>query len=285
MKINTPTRLTTDDLSGDWKKDKERVIGAVSDFQEQATRAINGKLCVENTVDFADTYDLDHGVETRIKNPLDVPCKGIIALRCVGVELGADKKPTRKLYSLAVPRIDWEKADSDGSNLLVTATYPLTADHTSSILELTSVATALPIAPGTATIAWNSPTTQVGSDLSWASGAGINSKISVATSARYLVSFCWDWDTAAAGYREGYIVKNGSTRLVDQALPGGSYAFPTGARSVNLIAGDYIELLVGHTAAAALGRAGNLVYFQAQKLRDNTVITARGRVTLYFFGG
>lgn len=126
-RLNLPTRLTSDELVGDWKKDQDTIVGSVSDFQGQAVSLLNGRLSTENTVHYSDDYDLDHGVETRIKNPLSVPVAGILALKCVGVELDASNKPTRKLYSLGVPRIDWEKADArDGDQLLVTATFPRT---------------------------------------------------------------------------------------------------------------------------------------------------------------
>lgn len=124
-KMQPIRRISPEDVPGAPSWFTDTFMPVQNDFNEQTFNTINGGISVENTVDEFSTVDLDHGIQARVKNPFGktVPT-GIEPVRCVGVQLGSNGQPTRALYDLAMPRIDWKPAGTPDGQLLVTATYP-----------------------------------------------------------------------------------------------------------------------------------------------------------------
>lgn len=124
-KLQALRRVSPEDMAGapDWFVD--RFLPFQNDYNEQIYNQVSGGLSATNTVDRYKEVDLDHGVQTRVSIPRDMkaPVIGVTPVRCIGVELDAGKRPTRKLYALGMPRIDW--SISQARNIvLVTATFP-----------------------------------------------------------------------------------------------------------------------------------------------------------------
>lgn len=288
MKIALSGRLQADALQGDWEESRESLAASIGDLQDNVVKAVNGELTTRDntTSDYAE-YLLQHGVETRIKNPLSrgnktIPVRGLYAVRCVGVEM-INGKPTRKLYSLSTPRIDWRIADSSSSILLVTAHYPppfgsMTVRRTTdqSINDDSETA-----------IQWGSVEYSEGNNTSWSSGS--NTRITFSAPGRVSVFQQAQFYTSAGGtVRQARVLLNGSGEPYAKCvMPNGAYAGLAGADEITVAAGDYIELWVYQNSGGALDilAAGD---------PDRAAMTARyiapssataGRVTLFFFGG
>lgn len=283
MKLTQPKRLIVDDLSGDWKKDSDDVVWAVSDFQENAIAAINGKLTIrENTTSYEEDHVLDHGVRTRIKNPLNVPCRGVFAVRCVGMEIDSGNKATRKLYSLGVPRIDWESSDSNGDTLMITADFPL--NHTLPCLLKKATGTES-VANNTDTLIndWDTTILTRGSIISESGGT-----FTVSEPGTYHVVLSCRWtDGVTYTSVQLSIRQNGSNLNWSPYRPTGFTAGPVDQVTAiaKAAAGDTFQGYAYQTNGAAATRniLGSFRNMAIHRLYNDT--NPRGRVRLFFYGG
>ncbi len=293
MRLNQAARMITDDLSGDWRKDSESVVSSVSDFQEQAIKAINGKLTIrENTTSWEDDYDLDHGVETRIKNPLDGPCRGVFAVKCVGVELDSGNKPTRKLYSLSVPRIDWEQADSDGKNLLITATFPRTVSGAvdevlGPITRLRSNAAAL-TSPNTLNVCTTTSITLTPG--AWLVRGAVGFNPAATTN---VTLFRWGVSATSATLPATdtlAVPTSGEIRFAQNYsagfVPGGDFAFAIPAYRVSVATGATLPLFLVASSTFTVSTSAAYGWMEAARVVETySIPSPRGRVRLFFYGG
>lgn len=68
-------------------------------------------------------YDLLHGASVTIKNPLAVPIKSIMAVSCIGLSVDSTGKPTRGVYNLARPSLEWHNSTKGDGSVVVTPYY------------------------------------------------------------------------------------------------------------------------------------------------------------------
>lgn len=111
-------------------------------------------------------------------------------------------------------------------------------------------------------VTWNAPTV-IGDALSWT--ADYPTRITCKTAGLYTAAFEWDWINAAGGFREAQVRVNGVV-VVSSLMLGGTYAYNTGSRTITLLVGDYVELVVQQTSAAPLGTAGQARFLQLLKV-------------------
>ncbi len=290
MKLRTPRRLAATDLAGEWEDDSQIVLGAFGEFQDQTTQLLGGNLSSENTTSTYGAYLLKHGTETRIKNPLaerGLRCQGVYAVRCVGVRIGSDNRPSRELYDLSTPRIDWKTA---GDNLLITAEYDLRHTEPTAELALSANQTITTGGAGTA-IQWDSNTISADEVISVEN----NSEITVSEPGYYVFTGHIAWTANATGVRLHWFSKNGAgldsaSRGVHQdisAVATSAYFAEAGV-AYSLVAGDYVELRAVQTSGGDLavrGTSGGSGSTKMQVFRTRNDSTPTGKVTLFFFGG
>lgn len=95
----------------------------------QVVSAINRRMpftdCEISTIR---PYNLVHAQSVTIKNPLTVPIKAVYPVACVGLSVDSTGKPTRGVYNLAMPSIEWHNSTEGDGSIVVTAQYqpPLT---------------------------------------------------------------------------------------------------------------------------------------------------------------
>ena len=274
-KIAIKGRLALDDMQGTWEKSRETLVASLGDLQDGVVTAVNGGLSSENTTSTHENYVLTHNTTIRIKNPLSVPCVGIWAVRCVGLEVSGGK-PTRKLYALSKPEIDWEPADSADDTLLVTARFPAPEG---SISLLRSTAQSIAHNVTTQSVSWSSSVYATGA-LSYSTDTITCAKAGI-VQAQYSSLF----DTAAGGRRQWWL-SHASTNRAENITPvADNYVAASGADEVSVAAGDTIKLFAfqDRTAATALDLLANRTRMQARYVAPP--IGTTGKVTLFFYGG
>jgi hypothetical protein len=296
-KLALASRLQVDDVASKWEDSRQTVISALGEMQDGVTTLLNGTLSTrDNTSSDYGDYTLTHNTPVRIKNPLVrgdkvVPVKGIYAVKCIGVEV-SNGKPTRKLYSLATPRIDWALADSDSNNLIVTAAFPL--DHAYDRLMVIKTANQSATSSIDTIITWAgvSPAMTRGTALQWDSGA--STRITVKTAGDYVIYAHLAWENNATGQRTLYIYKNGAN--LKKIEVGNANTFFTQIEAVfehPFVAGDYIEMVGVQVSGGALNALGAGALTTSDTVNRCSMIVKRaydtstptGRVTLFFFGG
>jgi hypothetical protein len=287
-KIAINGRLALDEMQGPWEDSREQLVAALGDLQDGVIGAVNGNLSTrDNTTSDYDDYILTHNQVTRIKNPLvrgdkTIPVKGIWAARCVGVEMSGGK-PTRKLYALSKPQIDWEPADSESSVLLVTARFPAPSGVCSAYRSAAhSLATA-------ADVVFDTVEFEDG-DLSVDTTTG---KITCASAGIVLLTATISWAAAVNGQYRGHYLRN-HTQASDFAPARGMHIDTGGAniavrlssaKRVSVNAGDQLGARVDHDSGGSSSlsvAAGNTTIgaHYVAPLKGTT-----GNVRLYFFGG
>lgn len=282
-KIQLSGRLQQDRIQGTWEESRDSVISALGELQDSVVSVVNGNITARDNTpsDYAD-YLLTHGAQVRIKNPLRRGDRtrqvlGIHAERCVGVEMSGGK-PTRKLYALGNPRIDWQPADSAADQLLVTAYFPAPLG-----ICAVSRGTDQSINSGGATtsVQFSAADIEVGA-ASWDETA--NTRITLAAAGIVNITGQASWDTAAGGYRIVGITKNGSGHYAEQVIPGGTYVTECGSDKLAVVSGDYLEMAVFQNSGAPLNllTAGRIA-MSAEYVSPPVGTT--GKVTLFFFGG
>lgn len=296
-KLSLASRLQVDDVASKWEDSRETVISSLGEMQDGVTTLLNGTLSTrDNTSSDYGDYTLTHNTPVRIKNPLQrgdtvVPVKGIYAVKCVGVEV-SNGKPTRKLYSLATPRIDWALADSDSNNLIVTAAFPPPPGR----LRLALSANQTGIVSGTGTpIAW---TTERATATAFTHSTSASQDVITCTQSgvlSILFQVAWVSRTAVAGdYVSSWVLKNAAASGADtrhgfSRLGQGTTVNATnGAAEFDVTAGDTIQIVAqqGNSLAATMdlqGNGNNETYACVQY--SDSAATTTGRVTLFFFGG
>lgn len=273
-KIALNGRLSLDDMQGTWEKSRETLVASLGDLQDGVVASVNGGLSSENTTSTHDNYVLTHNTVARIKNPLKVPCVGIYAVRCIGMEMSGGK-PTRKLYALEKPQIDWEPADAAGDILLVTARFPAPEG---SISLIRSTAQSIAYNDLDEPVSWSSSVYATGA-LSFSTDTITCAKAGI-VQAQYSSLF----DTTTGGWRQWWINHSGTVRA-DSLIPGGSYAAACGNDEILVAAGDTLKLQVyqNRTAATALDLLASRTRMQVRYV--SPPIGTTGKVTLFFYGG
>lgn len=274
-KIALNGRLSLDDMQGTWEKSRETLVTSLGDLQDGVVASVNGGLSSENTTSTHENYVLTHNTVARIKNPLRVPCVGIHAVRCIGMEMSGGK-PTRKLYALSKPAIDWEPADAAGDTLLVTARFPAPEG---SISLVRSTAQSIAHNDQTQAVSWSSSVYATGA-LSYSTTTITCAKAGI-VSAQYSSLF----DTAAGGRRQWWL-SHASTYRAENIIPvADDYVAASGADEVSVSAGDTIKLFAyqNRTAATALDLLASRTRMQVRYVAPP--IGTTGKVTLFFYGG
>ncbi len=94
-------------------------------------------------------YDLVHASSVTIQNPLSVPIRAIYPVACVGLSVDSTGKPTRGVYNLAMPDIEWHNSTRNDGSVVITAQFqaPLSGSgaqgETQQISRLFASATAI----------------------------------------------------------------------------------------------------------------------------------------------
>lgn len=276
MKVTQPSRLSrealTDAPAGEYV---DRILEKINADAEQT----NGALM--NNLNFADNmnaaivkYDLTHGTEKKIPNPLKTRPVGIYAVRAAAINGG-----TR----YAIDSFDWRFVDSGDpkqpQQIGVTAVYaaPL------GIIQAVR-ATAQSIADNTQTAVQWSSATQLGS-LSWVSGS--NTRITVAAAGKVQSTHTIGFNTAAAGYRQAWVRRSGDTaqNLADVFAVGGNYVGICGTETLDVVVGDYLEVFVLQNSGAPMNLlpTANRILHEVRYVAPPS--TAQNTVTLLILGG
>ena len=270
----------TDAPDGEWL---DQLLENLNQSQRQTIKSLRRGLTTEqNTVSREKELNLAHGIEIPCANPLDVPIRGVYALRCDGLTLDSLGAPTGSVYDLDTPTISWRPNPSSTSGgVLVKAVYPAPVG---ACRVKTTIDVSIPKGVPTE-IAWNAATQN--GDISWV--VGTPTKVVCAVAGIVSVGYGLLYDTAAGGYRESAALLNSSAAsyYAYDLTPGGTYAGVSGNDEITVAAGDYLTLTAyqNQTAAAALNllSAINIPHFAVRYVAppSNTV----GRVNLFFYGG
>ena len=204
-------------------------------------------------------------------------------MRCVGFEVSGGK-PTRKLYALSKPEIDWEPADSADNTLLVTARFPAPSGVCSAYRSA----------------AYNFPdnvSTRVPLDsAAYATGAlsldSSNESVLCAQPGFIYVTHQIEFSGSAAGTsRRAFIYKNntpaspvevwGSTSDVPSAVTNRL----TGGGLVSVATGDLIRFAAFQNSGGVLALGVSVFKTKLDAHYVAPPIGTTGKVTLFFYGG
>ncbi len=255
----------------------ENYLPHQNDFNEAVSSQFSGGISSVNTVDKYVTVDLVHGTQTRVKNPLGRRLVGIEAVRCIGVSLGTNGQPSRALYQLGTPRIDWLPAGTGDDQVLVTADFPRTVsgaigEHTSSVIVAASAVTLSTGATKTVTsIALTAGTWIVSGAVAYGGGAitGTITQAHVAT--------VTDAVTGSVLGESWFL-----SPTMPTAASNSSIAIPPFRVVLTAAASRYLTA-TGTFTVGTMSAYGSIV---ATRMIDAySVDTPRGRVTLKMLGG
>lgn len=120
---SVPKRPSRDEFSGDYAEDLDGLLSVIGDAQEAL---ITAAADVVTPYFRADLYM--HATEKRIRTPLPpgMKCTSIAAVKCIGVTLGTDGRPTTATYALDVASVRWRslsRTQDDGEVVGVTIQY------------------------------------------------------------------------------------------------------------------------------------------------------------------
>jgi hypothetical protein len=285
VRANVPRRLAVEDVQGEWEDVRETLVGSIGDAQDALVQAVNGNLSTENTTSaFSDPLLLRHNTETRIKNPLaerGIALRGLYAVRCVGVEIGSDNKPTRKVYSLATPQIIWEAADSESSTVLVTALYDM--KHTEPCMERLHDATQSIGDGATIDVAFNTAVFTRGSVITYSAP-----NFTVSEAGTYTMYAAAPLEGGGLTYDSADLWFDfGGTTISELWLPmatnNGPRLVTTVTRKLAAGATFKVRCFQSNTAPAARNLMATQTTMAVHRLYNDSV--PAGRVTLFFFGG
>lgn len=243
----------------------------------------NGLTFKDNVNAAVITFDAQHGVETRVTNPLKcTPIAfyphGAVSLTAIG---GVSNNVARKIESLPVLNL----ARTDGF-LGITVNYDLA--HTTPYLSLTkSGAQAIPsggASPYTS-ITWAGSETTVSTSVTWSSSA--TTRVTVSEAGRYLFNATIAYASAAGGARQAWFTKNGSTTAYygRQVLIGGTDAYLQINAAISMTAADYVEVIAYQDSGGAVNVQGTALDTRMQVSRIASAETPCGRVTGLLVGG
>lgn len=225
------------------------------------------------------TFDAQHGVETRVTNPLKcTPIAfyphGAVSLTAIG---GVSNNVARKIDSLPVLNL----TRTDGF-LGITVNFDLA--HTTPYVALSATANqSIPnaAAPPYTAMAFDTVSLSVGSVATWA--ASLSTRVTVSEAGRYAINATVPFDTSDDGYRQAWISKNGSGVYGQALVPGGSYAFLNLSCVVSMTAGDYVQVIAYQNSGGSLNLNGGNGALSLNRL--SSAESPYGRVTGLLVGG
>ncbi len=289
MKLSLPSRLLREALadapSGDYI---DKLLEKMNADAEQTNQALTQNLTFADNMNAAIVkYDLTHGSEKKIPNPLKTRPAGVYAIRSAAINGG-----TR----YAINSFDWRFVDGTDpkatQQIGITVGYEL--NHTAQSLEVarTSVQS---IPNNVGTLAqWSGVVTPstLGSAISWASGS--NTRVTVSEAGLYLVSATASYAVNATGPRTATVKVNNTIRWASEIAATASYYTQVTVSGQSILAaGDYIELVVAQGSGGALdlngfgsltsATADNRTHMAVTRLFNSS--TPQNEVTLLIIGG
>lgn len=281
--VNALRRASIEDFPGapSWF---EQFLNFQNDFNEDAYNKLNGGIGIDNSKMALVDVDLVHATETRVKNPLAkrrITVKGIYPVKCVGVEVGSNGQPTRTLYALGMPQVNWETANTADEQLLLTAYFPTDGQSTGYIGErissfIASAAAVTLVASATAYDITSIPITPGDWDV------GYNVILGIGSATGPTVTRSWI-NTASA--TDPGTAANADSRIVSGLVPTAS-----GGVQQNIIGYRVsVSTTTTHYLGASMtfsGGSNASAYGRISAVRVSPSMTGkRGRVSLLFVGG
>lgn len=296
MKLTCSNGIDRNSLDGDTPDarldsfvDKNNVIA------RQVVNTINGGIDLSNTLWRTATYDLNHGVATKIRSPLSelgLRTTDIIATGCIGVTLDSQNKTTRQNYALGLPSVEWHISSSDSDSCFVTATYPPLGSYA----EFQNTADQ-PLSVNTITpVTWSTQNSDLLSNISLSSNSSgpTTSRITVLKNGIYELTGQLTWQSNALGRRFLATQKNSNGAFTgeqrgwdDISANAADVTAQTILAKWPLKSGEYVEIIALQDGIASLNLLGTVSFrcrVQVQHAGYTSSASARGRVRLLFLG-
>ena len=278
MKLSLPSRLLrealTDAPSGDYI---DRLLEKMNSDAEQTNQALTQNLTFADNMNAAIVkYDLTHGSEKSIPNPLKTRPVGIYAVRSAAINGG-----TR----YAIDSLGWRFVDSGDpkqpQQIGVTASYA----HPPGVCSLYRAA-AYDVPDNTDTPLPFDTTSFVGGALSY-NTAG--SRIVCASAGIVSASYSVHFNTSLVGSRQAFFTRNGSTAtdIWGRESEAGTAAATglSGSALISVSAGDYLQLSLFQNSGAPLALTLSLNRVRMDAHYVAPPFTAQNTVTLLIIGG
>lgn len=276
-----PKRPSRDEFSGDYEQDLDPLLGVIGDAQEALINAAAGVV-----TPYFKTSTFKHGTEQRVRTPLPkgMKCTAIAAVKCIGIYLTADGRPTTATYAVQVlGNPFWRslgRTQDDGEVVGITVQYapPLGA------IELRRTAAySLP---------YNALTSTPYDTVIRAQGALSYSSpnVTCAVAGVVFAKHTAYVGQAAGGYREGYVRVNGvaapyyAYSIEDTTGGATPYGAIIGGEEITVAAGNTLDVAQFQvsTGLAPLLMGSSPFRFNVRYIAPDPATTAR--VTLVYYG-
>jgi len=284
MKITSAASLTREGLpdapEGEWL---DTLLDKTNTMDDQVARAFSGGFSIgDNTPWKFVPLNMVHGVEYKVKNPFadpSMPVKMISVASAVGLVLGGDGKPTGSTYTLVQPQLGWRPTGQPDNSVFIAVQY---APPLGNIRTFVNAVQSINNGGASTPRQWNGVIHQVGTNLTWSSGA--NTKVTCVMAGLVEVSFQILFASAAGGYREAYAIKNAAVGPYPayDLTPGGTFAGMSSTGQYLVAAGDYLTTNVFQNSGGALNTDAAVDAMCASYVAPDPATTAR--VTLLFQG-
>jgi hypothetical protein len=276
--LSSLTRLSREDLQGapDWV---EPLLTATNEFQEQATASLDRRLLVAEHA----KVELVHGVEARVQNPFGSGLIGVEDVRCIGLEVGSDGRPSGGVYTLGVGRLDWRHIQSRaGEPSMIGVTAYFAPPHGRVDLRRTTAQT---IANDENTaIQWTTQTAAIG-EMSHSTSSNPD-RITCAKAGVVLVTATATFASNTTGVRNAFLSPDSGTTVyaLTSITPPGVTPVQMHAQ-VPVTVGQVLRAYVYQNSGGNLDLAATSNFTTLQARYVEAATTTRGRITLRFDGG
>ncbi len=296
MRITASPEISTDELEGADAEPWPKFIEQYNELGRQVVANINRSgPFLDCPTSRLISLDMVHAASVTVKNPLDVPIKSIAVVSCVGLSVDSTGKPTRGVYNLGYPTLEWHNSTKADGSVVITPNYPPPlglVDLWRSTSQSSAVSTVTPVQwtndmlslPAVGTLVTSGNFTY---DITTTSGSpAVNSQINCLASGRVRISAGAFLDNSTVGsFRQMWVQKNSisTTRYMSSLGPPAGYFGVAGSGEIAVAAGDYLQLVVQQDAGTLniLGGSQNGPRFGARYVDS---IGALGHVGLLFLG-